>query len=58
MKDVTTTVTNPQGHAICDQFHQTIRKSLQSMLWASLPYNIDPGNNAVETCFATAAYET
>ena len=56
IKDVTTTVKNPQANAICERFHQSISNSLQTMLHRYPPDNIDQINDIIGTCFATAAY--
>ena len=56
IKDVTTTVKNPQAHAICKRLHQSISNSLQTMLHKYPPINIDQINEIMDTCFATAAY--
>ena len=56
IKDVTTTVKNPQANAICKQLHQSISNSLQTMLHKYPPNNIDQSNDIIDTCFATAAY--
>ena len=56
IKDVTTTVKNPQANAICECFHQCIRNTLRTMLHTYPPNNIDQINDIMDTCFATAAY--
>ena len=56
MKDVTTTVKNPQANAICERLHQSISNTLRTMLHTYLPNNIDQTNDIMDTCFATAAY--
>ena len=56
IKDVTTTIKNPQANAICEQLHQSISNSLQTMLHRYPPNNIDQINDIMDTCFATAAY--
>ena len=56
IKDITTTVKNPQANAICEQLHQSISNSLRTILHRYPPNNIDQINNIMDTCFATAAY--
>ena len=56
IKDVTRTVKNPQANAICARLHQSISNTLQSMLRAYPPNNIEQTNDIMDTCFATAAY--
>ena len=56
IKDVTTTVKNPQANAICKQLHQSISNSLQPMLHKYPPDNIDQSKDIIDTCLATAAY--
>ena len=56
MKDVTTTVKNPQANAICERLHQSISNTLRTMLHTYPPNNIDQTNDIMDTCFATAAY--
>ena len=56
IKDITTTVKNPQANAICERLHQSISNTLRTMLHAYPPNNIDQTNDIMDTCFATAAY--
>ena len=56
IKDVTTTVKNPQANAICERLHQSISTTLHSMLCAHPPNNIEQTHDILDTCFATAAY--
>ena len=56
IKDVTTTVKNPQADVICERLHQSISNTLRSMLQAYPPNNIEQTNDIMDTCFATAAY--
>ena len=55
IKDVTTTVKNPQANAICEQLHQSLINSLQTMLHKYPPDTFDQINSIMDTCFATAA---
>ena len=56
IKDVTTTLKNPQANAICKQFHQSISNILCTMLHSYPPNNIDQINVITDICFATTAY--
>jgi transposase InsO family protein len=56
IKDVTTTVKNPQTNAICEQLHQSISNTLQTMLHTYPPNTIDQTSDIIDTCFATATY--
>ena len=56
IKDVTTTVKNPQANAICERLHQSMSNTLWTMLHAYPPNTIDQTNDIMDTCFATAAY--
>ena len=56
IKDVTTTVKNPQAIAICERLHQSISNTLRTMLHTYSPNNIDQTNDIMDTCFSTAAY--
>ena len=55
IKDVTTRIKNPQPNAMCEQPHQSISKTLWTMLHAYPPNNIDQTNDIMDTCFVTAA---
>ena len=56
IKDVTTTVKNPQANAICERLHQSISNTLRSMLCAQPHNNIEQTHDILDTCFATAVY--
>ena len=56
IKDITTTLKNPQANAICERLHQSISNSLRTILHRYPPNNIDQINDIMDTCFATAAY--
>ena len=56
VKDVTTTVKNPQANVICERLHQSISNTLQTMLHTYPPDTIDQANDIMDTCFATAAH--
>ena len=56
IKDVTTTVKNPQANAICERLHQSISNSLRTMIHTYPPNNMDQINDIIDTCLATAVY--
>ena len=56
IKDVTTTVKNSQANVICEQLHQSISITLQTMLHTYPPDTIYKTNDIMDTCFATAAH--
>ena len=56
IKDVTTTIKNPQANAICERLHQTISSNLRAILHHHPPQNPPQANDIVDTCFAAAAY--
>ena len=56
IKDVTTTVKNPQANAICERLHQSISNTLRTMLHMYSPNTIDQTNDIMDTCFATTVY--
>ena len=56
IKDVTTTVKNPQSNAISERLHQSISNSLRVILKAHPPMNEFQAQNIVDTCFAAASY--
>ena len=56
IKDVTTTLKNPQANAICKQFHQSVSNILCTMLHSYPPNNIDQINVITDICLATTAY--
>ena len=56
IKDVTSTVKNPQANAIFECLHQSIHNSLRVMSKARPPINECQAQNIVDTCFAAASY--
>ena len=56
IKDVPTTVKNPQANAICERMHQTIGNSLRTLIHAHPPRNAEETANLVDTALNTAAY--
>jgi hypothetical protein len=58
IKDIITTVKNPQANAICERLHQSISNTLRTMLHMYPPNTIDQTNDIMDTCFATATYSS
>ena len=56
IKDVTTTVKNPQANAICERLHQSFSNSIRTMIHTYPPSNMDQINDIMDTCLAMAAY--
>jgi hypothetical protein len=56
IKDVTTTVKNPQANAICKRLHKSVSNTLWLMMSAYPSNNIEQTNDIMDTCFATATY--
>ena len=56
IKDVPTTVKNPQANAICEQLHQSIGNTLRAHLSSNIPQDVEQANNVMDTCFTTAGY--
>ena len=56
IKDVTTTIKNPQANAICERLHQTISSNLRAILHHHPPQNPSQANDVIVTCYAAAAY--
>jgi transposase InsO family protein len=58
IKDVPTTVKNPQANAICERLHQVVGNNIRTLLHSTPPENLDDANDIVDTCLASAAYAT
>jgi transposase InsO family protein len=56
IKDVPTSVKNPQANAICECMHQTIGNALRTLLHAHPPQNAEEAANLVDTALNTASY--
>jgi transposase InsO family protein len=56
IKDVPTTVANPQANAVNERLHQTIENTLRTMLHTFNPQNQVEAANLVDNCLATAQY--
>jgi transposase InsO family protein len=54
IKDVPTTVKNPQANAICERMHQTVANSLRSLIYTNPPNNMEEANTMVDDCLALA----
>ena len=56
IKDVTTTIKNPQDNAICERLHQKISSNLRAILHHHPPQNPLQANDIIDMCFAAATY--
>lgn len=56
IKDVPTTVANPQANAVNERLHQTVENALRTMLHTFQPQNQAEAANLVDNCLATAQY--
>jgi transposase InsO family protein len=56
IKDVPTTVKNPQANAICERIHQVVGNNIRTLIHATPPENVQEANDIVDTCLASAAY--
>jgi hypothetical protein len=54
IKDVPTTVKNPQSNAICERMHQTVANSLRCLTYTNPPNNMAEANTMVDDCLALA----
>jgi transposase InsO family protein len=54
IKDVPTTVKNPQANSICERMHQTVANSLRSMVHSNPPNNMVEAAAMVDECLALA----
>jgi hypothetical protein len=52
IKDVPTTVKNPQAKSICKRMHQTVANSLRSMVHSNPPNNMAEAAAMVDECLA------
>ena len=58
IKDVLTTVKNPQANAICERMHQTVADVLRVILHTAAPNDIQEANKMVDNALATAMHAT
>jgi hypothetical protein len=56
IKDVPTSVKNPQANAICERMHQTVANTLRILTHVHVPQNIDQAHDMIDTCLATALH--
>ena len=56
IKDVPTTVKNPQANAICERLHQTISNVLRTLIYAHPPTNEHDANAIIDTALSTTMY--
>ena len=58
IKDVPTTVKNPQSNAICERMHQTIGNTLRTVVFTNPPNNAEEANQLIDNALATAMHAT
>jgi hydroxypyruvate isomerase len=56
IKDVPTSIKNPQANAICERMHQTIGNILRTLLHVNAPHNVQQANDLVDAALATAQH--
>jgi RNase H-like domain found in reverse transcriptase/Integrase zinc binding domain/Reverse transcriptase (RNA-dependent DNA polymerase) len=56
IKDVPTTVKNPQANAICERMHQTVGNVLRTLLHVHPPANVQQANDLIDSALATAQH--
>ena len=56
IKDVATTIKNPQANAVCERMHQTVTNVLRPLLHAHFPTTAQTANDVIDTALATASY--
>jgi transposase InsO family protein len=56
IKDVPTTVANPQSNAINERLHQTIENTMHTLLHTFQPQNPIEAASIADNCYATARY--
>jgi hypothetical protein len=57
IKDVPTTVANPQSNTINEHLHQTIENTMRTMLHTFQPQNPVEAATIIDNCYATARYD-
>jgi len=58
VKEVATTVKNPQRKSICERMHQTVANILQFLLHLHPPKNVQSAQSLVYNAFSTAMHAT
>ena len=58
IKNVTTTVKNPQSNAICERMHQTVGNILRTVIYTNPPANQLEANQVLDNALATAMHAT
>ena len=56
IKDVATSIKNPQANAVCKRMHQTVTNVLRPLLHAHFPTTAQAANDVIDTALATASY--
>jgi hypothetical protein len=58
IKDVPTTVKNPQANAICERIHQTAANVLRTLIHAHPPQNLQQAEAIIDVALATTMHAT
>jgi hypothetical protein len=56
IKDVPTTLKNPQANAICEQMNQTVGNTLRTLCHAHPPQDIQQVQNIIDSAIATGCF--
>jgi hypothetical protein len=56
VKDILTTIKNPQANAICERMHQTAGNIIHTLTHAQPPQDISQANHIIDSALATAMY--
>jgi transposase len=54
IKDVATSVRNPQSNAVCERLHQSVGNALHIFLSQAIPFNVTNVAKLVDSALATA----
>ena len=58
IKNITTTVNNPQSNAICERMHQTVGNTLRTVMYMNPPTNQMEANQVLDNALTTAMHAT
>ena len=58
IKPIAFIVNKPHSNVICEQVHQKIKSSLNTLLWGHPPGRIEDGNDIIDDDLTTAIYAT
>ncbi len=56
IKDVCSTIKNPQSNAICERMHQTVTNVLRTLVHTNPPQNITQARDIVDDALTTAMH--